>query len=235
MFKKNITEAQVDEMIRLYTKEKRGSPEIGKVFDVSFATVLYHLRKRGVKLRTRGGGQARVTTVRAQRWKKLYVKDGWTVSRIAKASGYSTPTVRFYLREQGVEIDPSPYRMTTAQRTAVEVLNEGGVSMLHIAKALNVSPPTVMGHLQRQGCTTAFRRKVLEITPEMEETLLALYDTGNYSIRDLARELKLHRNRVHTVLRDNGREGRKTWRHPAHGKSRETRRMQREQQAALAA
>jgi len=88
-------------LYKLYVLEGKTLYEVGKELGVSHATVLFLLRKCGIKSRNRGrrpGG-----TVNVEVAKKLY-EQGWSLEKLARFFGVVPETVRRYLLRAGVKI-----------------------------------------------------------------------------------------------------------------------------------
>ncbi len=90
----------VDELKRLYVIENKTTTQIGELYDVSRATILWRLKKVGVPLH-----EARIPGMDKKTLERLYIDKEWSTTRIAEHLGAKTDeTVRKALQRYGIPI-----------------------------------------------------------------------------------------------------------------------------------
>jgi len=98
----NFTQEQIQEIIRLYVNEKLSSVKIGKLFNVSYRSILNKLRNHKVKIKDSIPPRA-LNKEQVKEVIKLYQDTKLSLPVIGKRFKVSTPTIAKYLKLNNIK------------------------------------------------------------------------------------------------------------------------------------
>ncbi|EOS52896.1 HTH domain-containing protein [Adlercreutzia caecimuris] len=165
---------------------------------VNNETVRTHLKKRGIKMRKKGG-RSRVTLEVEKQWADLYHR-GLSVSQIAEMHRIGASTVSVHLRNMGIEMQKG---YEANQKVTSELVDEwvelyrDGVSTPQIAKKFGFTSTTVSKYLHERG---------IEISNAIDESIskeIVERHLKGESVNDLANAYSLSDTSIRNQLKKN--------------------------------
>jgi transposase len=134
----------IEVLNRLYVTEKKSTHTIAKMFGCSASAVNYRCRRYGIKLRPNGGG---FEWLDKEVLKRLYVKEGKSVNKIAKMLSCSYGTVFKRCEEYRIPLRGKKKIKGLTKALLQKLYVEEGKTLCGIAKIMGCSDEAV-----RYGC-----------------------------------------------------------------------------------
>jgi len=140
-----------EEKIRdLYVNQEKSLKEIERIFRVSWSTILNRLKKRGIKIRKRGGKELDLDI---KRIRDLYLNKKLSITEISKIFCVSRKVIIKRLNEIKVKRREGDDRKNLDVELIKDLYINKRKPMNEIAKILKVSPPTIKLRLKEKGIT----------------------------------------------------------------------------------
>ncbi|MFA4854977.1 MAG: hypothetical protein WC634_00110 [archaeon] len=186
----------------LYTRQKRPTSEIGKLFDRTAGSICYWLKFYGIKPRTTA--EAVKLFVKKKKIKipkedliELYEKRKLAPSEIAKVFDCKMTTILNRLREYKIKTKPSNGRFVKiTKKELIELYIKQGLTTFEIAEKYNCCQATIWKRLKQFGIKARLPRSPNQNVPS-KETLLELYGKKRLSSWEIEKLYGFSRSTVH--------------------------------------
>jgi len=119
--KKTLTKEQEDKACILYRDEKKSSNWIGNFFNVTGASVLSHLKRRGIDIRShqhKNADQKRITESQIHEACRMYEDLGYSTRELGRHFKISHQTINRILKDNGIQLRPSHVHVTLNGKSA---------------------------------------------------------------------------------------------------------------------
>jgi transposase-like protein len=171
--RKMVSDAEANEIARLYTEEGKNTPEIGEMLGRDKSVIRKALIRKGVDLRTSGESKRFFSDNDAESIVAMY-ESGKSASEIARELGASHTTVSEFIKVNGALLRPNGHDISNEDIDQMKALYNTGESFEKIAQVYGVSWGVV-------------RRRLIDTEIEIREGARR-WSTNQHAFDDLSNE-----------------------------------------------
>lgn len=149
-----------EDMIDLYINEEKSLSEIARIAGCNLETVRQRLLKRNVELRGKG---KYTLPISKNKLIKMNTEKGMSVTEIADMIGCTPSTIRFHLKNAGVNIVLDDRYNLSISKEEIISLYEEGLTGQEIADIAGCTVTNIYTHLENEGIERTGRFRKYEI------------------------------------------------------------------------